>query len=67
MGFGNSIYNTFTALIDMHYVPGTPGHLIIYDSVNNKNDENVSFNMKELFSVIFTVLPRVWSLNRARG
>lgn len=27
--------NTFTALIDMHYMPGTPGHLIIYDSVNN--------------------------------
>ena len=27
--------NTLTALIDMHYVPGTAGHLIIYDSVNN--------------------------------
>ena len=27
--------NTLTALIDMHYMPGTPGHLIIYDSVNN--------------------------------
>ena len=45
--------NTFTVLIDMRYVPGTPGHLIIYDSVNNNGQchEKGSSNSLHLHAV----------------